>query len=501
MRPSSVLAAAITATFLVSALPAESGAQDRARERERQREIERQRDRSLDLERRDRERADVARQRAGEVRARALELSRQYGGARGGSAIIAQPGGVYTFGINQNQAVVGISLTSEGMSDTLGVHVAAVTRGGPADRAGIREGDRIVSVNGVSVRVSADDARDPETADIGVRRLEREMRRLRAGDEVELRVNSGRETRTVRIRTVEASSLRAEMPEARARVQMEERLREMRPDADARARVESRLREARPGAEGRAQAESRLRELLPSREDADRRAALGVSIGSTGSRRDTLGLMIMRVTENSPAERAGLYEGDRIASINGVDVRTEWRELDDATRVRERSSDFTRELSRVAPGDEVTLRVFSSTGQPRTVRVRAGRGSEVNRGGQGMGFLFREGDDFVVPSMPRALTIPNGARVMPMTPMPRMAPIAPVAPRAQTAPRVRMIQVPPAARAPQPPRPPATSYRIERAAPNAIIRRLENVDTIVRMRVQQGGAPQVIRLNRTIVRI
>src|SRR5689334_24279231 len=55
-------------------------------------------------------------------------------------------------------AVIGITTSaSSSMRDTLGLLVSAVTTGGPAERAGIEEGSRIASINGVSLRVSPND--------------------------------------------------------------------------------------------------------------------------------------------------------------------------------------------------------------------------------------------------------------------------------------------------------------------------------------------------------
>ena len=51
------------------------------------------------------------------------------------------------------------------------------------------------------------------------------------------------------------------------------------------------------------------------------RAVLGFSLGGTGSRRDTLGVLVVGVGDSTPAALAGIEEGDRIAAINGVDVR------------------------------------------------------------------------------------------------------------------------------------------------------------------------------------
>ena len=48
---------------------------------------------------------------------------------------------------DRDRAVLGISLGSGGRGDTLGVRVLDVVSGGPADKAGVEEGDRITSIN------------------------------------------------------------------------------------------------------------------------------------------------------------------------------------------------------------------------------------------------------------------------------------------------------------------------------------------------------------------
>jgi len=45
---------------------------------------------------------------------------------------------------------------------------------------------------------------------------------------------------------------------------------------------------------------------------------LGLSTGASTSARDTLGVLVSSVAPNGPAERAGIQEGDRIASVNGA---------------------------------------------------------------------------------------------------------------------------------------------------------------------------------------
>src|SRR5258705_5128357 len=75
---------------------------------------------------------------------------------------------------------------------------------------------------------------------------------------------------------------------------------------------------------GSAKGDSAFRSKIFYRMDSAmaKRAALGLSLRTTGTRRDTLGVFVDAVTPKGPAETAGIIEGDRIAAINGVDVRT-----------------------------------------------------------------------------------------------------------------------------------------------------------------------------------
>src|SRR5919197_2978799 len=54
--------------------------------------------------------------------------------------------------------------------------------------------------------------------------------------------------------------------------------------------------------------------------DDEPRAVLGISTNGSGSARDTLGVLVSSVVPNSPADKAGIEEGNRIASINGVSL-------------------------------------------------------------------------------------------------------------------------------------------------------------------------------------
>jgi hypothetical protein len=109
-----------------------------------------------------------------------------------------------------------------------------------------------------------------------------------------------------------------------------------------------------------------------------KRAALGIELRSTGTRRDTLGVFVEAVTPKGPAESAGIVEGDRIASINGVDLRTPAADVEDDYTNGLAAHRLSREVQKLAPGARVNLRIYSA-GRFRDVQVTAGKASEVRR--------------------------------------------------------------------------------------------------------------------------
>lgn len=250
-----------------------------------------------------------------------------------------------TFGENPNAARIGVYLGDNSIRDTLGVLVGSVTPDGPAAKAGIKEGDRIQAVASVNLRMTADDAGDSMLNGMMGRRLTRELDKLKAGDAVDLRVWSDGSTRTVRVTTVAARELAS------------------RPVAP-------------------------LRQAFTTARNDDR-ASLGLSLGGSASRRDTLGVFVMSVTPDGPAERAGIVEGDRIARINSVDLRVPSSEAGDAELAQARTRRLSQELARLSAGDAVTLTVVSG-GRSREVRVTTVRASELPRSG-GVSYFFRDG--------------------------------------------------------------------------------------------------------------
>jgi serine protease Do len=263
---------------------------------------------------------------------------------------------------NENRAAIGVSTTSTGtLRDTLGLMITSITRGGPAERAGLEEGNRIQAINGVNLRASAVDIEDAQLSGSLTRRLTRELEKAKPGDEVELRIYRDGRTQPVRVKTVDSDSL-------------------------------FRRREA----------------VRFTRADADERPTLGVSIQSSGSRRDTLGVLIVAVGDSTPAERAGLEEGNRIAAINGVNLRVAREDAGDDYLSSAKAQRLQREIAQLKPGSDATLRIYSN-GQFRDVRVRVARAGDLPRRSRvffgGMGMMPP------MPPMPPMPAMPSAPRV------------------------------------------------------------------------------------------
>lgn len=334
---------------------------------------------------------------------------------------------VFRFGGERgDRAVLGVSTASgAGKRDTLGVFVESVTPGGPGEKAGIEEGDRIASINGVSLRLAPEDAGEPDVGGLMSHRLRREMDKVKAGDAVTLQLWSGGRMRSLKVPTVAADSLPTRF-----------------------ARFDRASMEDRP--------------------------VLGLNVTTTGSRRDTLGALVTAVATDGPAEKAGIVEGDRIAAINGVDLRVAREDAGDRWASSVKANRFARELRRVKVGDQVELRVVSG-GQMRSVRVPAARARDVYKDEASGGMRFYVGD------------VAEG--IAPVPPMPPMPPMPAVAPRVRVAPPM----------APLPPE----ELMLEGGADvdvdlGQLRERLDEVrDQLGDVRVRLRGAPEIVALRET----
>lgn len=254
--------------------------------------------------------------------------------------VVVSPGRVEI--IRGNRLMLGITTSSDSeRADTLGLLIEDVMEDSPAAKAGLKEGDRLQAINGTSLRASPADAGQEDYEGILARRLTREMGKVKDGDEIELRVYSDGRSRTMRVKPVEMSELYGE----RGVLSL--------------ARVRN-----------------------------DDRAVLGVTISSSGSARDTLGVFVSAVSTDGPAEKSGIVEGDRIAAINGVSVRVAREDANDPAVGAAKTTRLLRELEKLKAGDVAELTVITA-GRSRTVRVTTIKASDLPSGSGGAyGFML-----------------------------------------------------------------------------------------------------------------
>jgi serine protease Do len=264
------------------------------------------------------------------------------GGGGGAGAVIAKtsPEVVYRSMLSGNAgARLGLTTTSSSTArDTLGLLVSNIVANGPAAKAGIEEGARIVAVNGVDIRIGAADVGDSQLSDLMGRRLTRELAKVTNGTDVELRVVTGGQTRTVKVSTVDPSTLVSPTRQVVYKNAIGGMFQTTRGDA----------------------------------------AAIGMAIGGTGSKRDTLGVFVMGVDDGGPAEKAGIIEGMRIQAVNGIDLRIPSADAGDQALVDARARRLHREIEAVKPGDQVELKVYSA-GSMRTLKVTTVKASDLPR--------------------------------------------------------------------------------------------------------------------------
>ena len=214
-----------------------------------------------------------------------------------------------------NRGYLGITpRNSSGPADTLGLLVDEVESGLAADKAGIKRGSRLVSIDDVSLRVDPRDLGDYAGEALPENRLRRVLSRKAPGDTVAIVVltDGRKDTRRVVL---------SESPLA-----------------------------------------STFRAMTTARR------VLGVSFAQRGSSRDTAGLLIVSVSSGGAADKAGLNEGDRVVSVDGVDLRVSAADAGTSEGVTARVSRFRRALDAARDSQPVKLDVLSD-GRRRTVSV------------------------------------------------------------------------------------------------------------------------------------
>lgn len=284
-----------------------------------------------------------------------------------------------------DRAMLGIVMAPGSRADTAGVHIEEVEPNGPAAKAGLKAGDILTEINGTSLRVSREDADDLALAGLAQRRLQRVLAKAKPGDEVTLSVRSGGSARKVTLKTTSAAALERD---------------------DDRRVVERTIVRDRDGV--------RTIERDGDRDRDRDRGMVGMTVGGAGNPRDTLGLFVSSVVTGGPAEKAGIVEGERIAAVNGIDVRVAREDVDDAEALSARVNRFVREVQKAEPGKTVTLRVYGG-GRYRDVAVTAARASDLPRSG----FSISVGDggmQILTPRAPRPPMPPSAGEIRPPEP-------------------------------------------------------------------------------------
>lgn len=210
---------------------------------------------------------------------------------------------------------LGVSLGDvSSPDDTIGVLIDSVEEDQPAAKAGIRNGARLVSLDGVNLQLDPADMGDATAEAVPTSRLRRILSRKNPGDTVTAVVAYGnrRDTRKIVLE---------ESPMART------------------------LRSFTTG-----------------------RRVLGVGLSQRGSIRDTAGLMITSMTSGGAADRAGISEGDRLRSIDGVDLRVPAADAGSSDAADARVARLRRQLDGVHDSQAVKLEILSE-GRIRTVTL------------------------------------------------------------------------------------------------------------------------------------
>ena len=114
----------------------------------------------------------------------------------GAAAQDDEPGPVRVFSFGRPRIGVRVGVTADKEKDRIGARIEEVTSGGPADKAGLKDGDIITRFNGVALGGLKSD--DEDASGPGQKLIEL-ARKLEGGDTVDVEYCRGSDTRKVKI--------------------------------------------------------------------------------------------------------------------------------------------------------------------------------------------------------------------------------------------------------------------------------------------------------------
>jgi len=235
-----------------------------------------------------------------------------------------------------------------------GLKVVKVKSGSPADNAGIREGDVVVSVADQNIdsvdtlkTTMSQQQQRSDAANVQVR-----LRRDDRQRQVTLNLNDGNQGKSND--TSANSRMRDDRQQSnrdRARGNRDQDRRQ-----SDRVANEGTQRDLRPGVAGSSDQINRQSNI--------EHASLGVTLDQSWQGRGA-GVRVASVYTNSPAHQAGLKTGDRILKVNGNDVST--------------SQDLIRQIDEMDPDDRADFTVVAD-GQKEELDIQLGSRAETIQG-------------------------------------------------------------------------------------------------------------------------
>jgi len=233
-----------------------------------------------------------------------------------------------------------------------GVRISDLLPGSPAQRAGLRAGDRITKLAEKPVNSYAD--------------VIRFINRAQPGQTAKITIDRDGQERTVQITLASREQLYGDQDQnfsddSQRRFGGNQRMRQQ--DAQQNqygrgGRYESSQGQIFGGRRDQQYlTQERERTFQQGQQNDDQQGVLGIDLQN---QRDDA--VITNIWPGSPAEQAGLRRGDEIVAIDGQEVRDQ--------------NNLMQELQQYEPGDRVRLTIVRN-GQEQTVRVRLGQQSDL----------------------------------------------------------------------------------------------------------------------------